>query len=199
MSYVRPFTVRGGTGSGTHPSPCWTSRGTRSSAPDRMKTSDSSASLYCGRPLSVLRVIEASDRLHPKPNGPLPEPESYESVSSGPNRDRAGLVAIDTVIEPDPVTGLAANFSPMPRMAPPPLGRETAGTVGRGWPSGGLDTRSCDAMRGRPRDRPARAHIDRFRQPFTERIGDRCAGGMPRWRRSGSRPVTAVPLNMRFR
>lgn len=28
-----------------------------------------------------------------------------------------------TVIEPVPVTGFAANFSPMPRMAPPPLGR----------------------------------------------------------------------------
>src|SRR5438034_10785651 len=88
-----------------------------------MKTSDSSASLYCGRPLSVLRVTEASDKLHPKPNGPLPEPESYESVSCGPNRDRAGLVASGTVIEPEPVTGLAANFSPMPRMAPPPLGK----------------------------------------------------------------------------
>jgi hypothetical protein len=27
-----------------------------------------------------------------------------------------------TVMEPVPVTGLAANFSPMPRIAPPPLG-----------------------------------------------------------------------------
>jgi hypothetical protein len=32
-----------------------------------------------------------------------------------------------TDIERLPVTGLAANFSPMPRMAPPPLGREMAG------------------------------------------------------------------------
>ena len=31
------------------------------------------------------------------------------------------------VIEPVPVTGLAANFSPMPRMAPPPLGKLIAG------------------------------------------------------------------------
>jgi hypothetical protein len=29
-----------------------------------------------------------------------------------------------------PVTGLAANFSPMPRIAPPPLGSEMVGT---GW------------------------------------------------------------------
>jgi hypothetical protein len=32
-----------------------------------------------------------------------------------------------TVIEPVPVTGLAANFSPIPRMAPPPLGSEMEG------------------------------------------------------------------------
>jgi hypothetical protein len=32
-----------------------------------------------------------------------------------------------TVIEPVPVTGLAANFSPMPRIAPPPLGKEIDG------------------------------------------------------------------------
>ena len=49
---------------------------TRSSAPESIKTSDSAASWYLGRPLSVLRVIEGSARLHPKPNGPLPEPES---------------------------------------------------------------------------------------------------------------------------
>ena len=44
--------------------------GTRSSAPERMKTSESSASRYCGRPLSVLRVIDGRERLQPKPNGP---------------------------------------------------------------------------------------------------------------------------------
>jgi hypothetical protein len=32
-----------------------------------------------------------------------------------------------TVIEPVPVTGFAANFSPIPRIAPPPLGRVIAG------------------------------------------------------------------------
>ena len=40
-----------------------------------------------------------------------------------------------TVIDPVPVTGLAANFSPMPRMAPPPLGRIIAG--GEEVPFGG--------------------------------------------------------------
>ena len=38
-----------------------------------------------------------------------------------------GLVAMGTVMEPVPVTGLAANFSPMPRIAPPPLGSAMAG------------------------------------------------------------------------
>lgn len=30
-------------------------------------------------------------------------------------------------MEPVPVMGFAANFSPMPRMAPPPLGKEIEG------------------------------------------------------------------------
>src|SRR3990172_1443974 len=50
--------------------------GTRSSAPERMNTSDSRESKYCGNPLSVLRVIEGSERFQPRPKGPLPAPES---------------------------------------------------------------------------------------------------------------------------
>lgn len=34
-----------------------------------------------------------------------------------------------TVSEPVPVTGFALNFSPMPRIAPPPLGSVIAGAV----------------------------------------------------------------------
>jgi hypothetical protein len=34
-------------------------------------------------------------------------------------------------MEPAPVAGLAANFSPMPRIAPPPFGREIAGGATR--------------------------------------------------------------------
>ena len=52
------------------------------------------------------------------------------------NRIVPGLVAIGTVIEPVPVTGFAANFSPMPRIAPPPLGREILGAA-NGVPSFG--------------------------------------------------------------
>src|SRR5262249_1706454 len=40
-----------------------------------------------------------------------------------------------TVIDPVPVTGLAANVSPIPRTAPPPLGKEIDGGVnGRSAP-----------------------------------------------------------------
>src|SRR5439155_12979774 len=103
--------------------------GTQSSAPERMKTSDSSASWYWGKPLSVFRVIEGSERLHPNPNGPLPAPESYESESCGPKPDRPGLVAMGTLMGPVPVTGLAAKFSPIPGIAPPPFGRLIAGAA----------------------------------------------------------------------
>ena len=44
------------------------------------------------------------------------------SWSSGPKLDRPGLSGRGTVNDPVPVTGLAVNFSPMPRMAPPPFG-----------------------------------------------------------------------------
>src|SRR5258708_20554176 len=37
---------------------------------------------------------------------------------------------METVIDPVPVTELAASFSPMPRMAPPPFGRELHGKEG---------------------------------------------------------------------
>ena len=94
-----------------------------------MKTSESRASKYLGSPLSVFRVIEGSERLQPKPNGPLPAPESYESESCGPKPERPGLVAIGTLIEPVPVTGFAANFSPIPRIAPPPFGRDIDGAA----------------------------------------------------------------------
>ena|SRR5438876_879203 len=73
--------------------------------------------------------MAGSARLQPNPKIPLAEPESYDSDNCGPNPDRPGLVAIGTVIEPVPVTGFAANFSPIPRIAPPPLGSEMVGGV----------------------------------------------------------------------
>ena len=101
--------------------------GTKSSAPERMKPSDSLWSRYCGSPRSVRRVMPAYPTLQPKPYGPFPEPESYERASAGVNPDRPGLSGRGIESEPVPVTGFAANFSPIALMAPPPLGSETAG------------------------------------------------------------------------
>src|SRR5690606_29902409 len=41
---------------------------------------------------------------------------------------RPGLVKTGMEKAPVPVTGFEENFSPIPRMAPPPLGREIEGT-----------------------------------------------------------------------
>src|SRR5262249_36763258 len=73
------------------------------------------------------RVIAGRPSCHPKPNALLPPPESYASARCGPKPARPGDVKMGTDREPVPVTGLALNFSPNPRIAPPPLGIETAG------------------------------------------------------------------------
>src|SRR5207244_11761958 len=100
----------------------------RSVVHERMRPSVSSRSRYSGRPLSVVQVKAGSVRGQPKPNAPLPAPEAHERESCGPKPERPGLVAMGTVMEPVPVSGLAANFSPMPRTAPPPLGKEIVGS-----------------------------------------------------------------------
>ena len=81
--------------------------------------------------MSVFRVMRAIDRVHPKPKGPLPPPELYDSDNSGPKPERPALVAIGTVIDAVPVTGLVENFSSMPRIAPPPLGSVIEGMAAR--------------------------------------------------------------------
>jgi hypothetical protein len=73
-------------------------------------------------------VTDGTDSDQPNPNGPFPRPESYDKDNCGPNPDRPGLVAIGTDIAPVPVAGPAENFSPIPRIAPPPLGNEIDGT-----------------------------------------------------------------------
>lgn len=67
--------------------------------------------------------------VHERPSA-IARPESYERVSSGPNSKRPGLVAIGTTIEAVPVAGLALNFSPIPLIVPPPLGRANTGGAG---------------------------------------------------------------------
>src|SRR5215472_822970 len=92
-----------------------------------MKTSDSSPSRYCGRPLSVLRVIAGTPRLQPKPKGPFPEAESYCKRNGGVKPDRPWLSGSGTVMPAVPVAALTENFSSRPLIAPPPLGRVTDG------------------------------------------------------------------------
>src|SRR6266567_5578149 len=57
-------------------------------------------------------------------------------LSDGPKPARPGLVATGTVRLAVPVAALTENFSPMSRMAPPPLGSDTDGGAG-GPPSAG--------------------------------------------------------------
>src|SRR5438309_5309978 len=66
--------------------------------------------------------------LQPIPKTPFPAPESYDRESCGPKPEREALTATGTVSEPVPIIMLVVNFSPIPRIAPPPFGREIAGT-----------------------------------------------------------------------
>src|SRR6476469_4337199 len=50
--------------------------------------------------------------------------------------ERPGLVKIGILTDAVPVTGFAPNFSPIPRIAPPPFGRDIAGKLD--WPLDGV-------------------------------------------------------------
>ena len=73
-----------------------------------------------------LARINRQHRDQPNPNGRCRR-RNRRKGRVADRIERPGLVAMGTVIEPVPVTGLAANFSPIPRMAPPPLGNEIVG------------------------------------------------------------------------
>src|SRR5215212_6108921 len=75
--------------------------------------------------------MDRTDKVHPQPNEPLPAPESQASASRGPKAERASLVLCRKPCKPVPVTELTENFSPIVRMAPPPLGSDMAG--GEEW------------------------------------------------------------------
>ena len=81
------------------------------------------SSRYRGNRLPVLRAIDTSERRHPNPKGSLPSPESSVSASDGPQAVRLGEKDWGTLSEAAPVRALAENFSPVDRIAPPPLGR----------------------------------------------------------------------------
>ena len=57
--------------------------------------------------------------------------------------DRPGLNGSGTDNDPVPVRGLAENFSPMPRIAPPPFGSEIAGGVAVDPFAGAFDAASA--------------------------------------------------------
>src|SRR5882757_9809071 len=84
-------------------------------------------SLYCGKPLSVLREIAGMDILHPRPNSLFPDPELYDSCRDGTFSLRAGAEGRGMLRAPVPLTAFTENFSSMPLIAPPPLGRVTEG------------------------------------------------------------------------
>jgi hypothetical protein len=46
----------------------------------------------------------------------------YDRDSCGPKSERPGVATSGTFIEPVPVTAFTENFSPIPRIAPPPFG-----------------------------------------------------------------------------
>jgi hypothetical protein len=74
-----------------------------------------------------------------------PEPERD---SCGPKLERPDEVGIGTVIEPEPVTVLAANFSSTPRIAPPPFGNEICGALIRNLSSEGAAARASERPLG---------------------------------------------------
>ena len=71
----------------------------------------------------VLRVMDGSSNPHPKPNGPFPSPESYATAKCGPNPERPPLAGIGILADAVPEAALTEKLSPMPLIAPPPLGR----------------------------------------------------------------------------
>src|SRR3954451_13896268 len=98
-----------------------------------------------------------SDSCQPKPNGPLPKPESYAKLSFGPKPERPGGVATGTLKLAVPVAGFAEKLSPMPRSAPPPLGSEIVGAPLACCVSG-----SAGAVSGTRSGRHERAPVDLY-------------------------------------
>src|SRR5258708_39602382 len=109
------------------PSAALPNSGTKSSASEKRKVSESISSQYWGRPLSVFLFIEANPRLQPKPKIPFPAPELYDIFKEGEAaRERENGRGIEN--EAVPLIGFTENFSSMPFIAPPPFGKEMKGT-----------------------------------------------------------------------
>ena len=77
---------------------------------------DSLSSLIAGQPLVGFTRDRRRPMLQPKPNGPFPDPESYEQPEcGGENPERPGLSGSGMEIPLVPVAALTENFSPIPR------------------------------------------------------------------------------------
>ena len=73
-----------------------------------------------------MRFIEDKPKFHPKPKVPFPAPELYERANEGvtPRDFEKGRGIENAAV---PLTALTENFSSMPLIAPPPLGRVNEG------------------------------------------------------------------------
>src|ERR1700722_4707247 len=110
--------------------------------------------------------MDGRDTLHPKPKGPLPAPELYDKLNDGVKPERPGLSGRGTESDPVPVAELTANFSPIPRIAPPPFGRLTWGD----WSAPLVDGRSPGrASSGEPSRPGVEAPPSRCRRPREDR------------------------------
>src|SRR5256885_11977228 len=83
----------------------------------------------------------------PIPYGPFPPPESYERVKLGWNAERPGLTHRGAAKEAVPVAGFADSFSPIPRIAPPALGRVICGASTADFRSVWSVAPRCSALR----------------------------------------------------
>src|SRR5690606_393605 len=83
-------------------------------------------SVYCGNSLAVFLLIDGRLRCQPRPKTPLPAPELYDKVSVGevPLAAEKGRGIEQVAV---PFTAFTANFSSIPLMAPPPLGKSILG------------------------------------------------------------------------
>ena len=74
--------------------------------------SDCLASKYCGRPLSVLRVIDGSERFQPIPKGPLPDPdEEFAAALARSPSVLAFAYSDDAALAADPSIQFGYGFS----------------------------------------------------------------------------------------
>jgi hypothetical protein len=129
-------------------------RETRSSAPDRMNVSIPPRRGYLGNPFSVFLVIEGMGRFHPNPKIRCPPPSRRRIESGAEASVQAGEDG--KAKRAGSGDGVVVNFSPIPCMAPPPLGKETEGGVALRRRSLSAPSSPADGLPRRSRGQPLR-------------------------------------------